>query len=253
MAERGIPVATILQDLADSGAGPMVDVAIEPEDLPRRRELSGSYPEVVYSSGLHPVQSARPDWRDAIELCERQVEDGGIHAVGELGLDWYRRYAPRERQIEVVEAQLDLARRADLPVIVHNREADTDIHQILQAATLPRGGVMHCYSSSAARVPGFLDLGMYISFAGNITFPSAGDLREAAAIVPPDRLLLETDAPFLAPVPMRGRPNHPGLVRYTYEVVAEIRGMSVGDLARLVTENAHRLFSIGRGSPVSAP
>lgn len=231
----------------------MVDVAIEPEDLGRRRELSRFYPEVAYSAGLHPSRSDRPDWREALALCERQVSEGGIHAIGELGLDWYRQYAPRDRQMEIVEAQLHLARRADLPVIVHNREADTDIQRVLRGSAPPRGGVMHCYSSTAAWIPRFLDLGMYISFAGNVTFPSAEEIRRAVAEVPADRLLLETDAPFLAPVPMRGRPNHPGLIYHTYELVAEIRGTTVPDLAHLVAENARALFLTSRESPGSAP
>ena len=253
MIDKGLDATAILRELADADAGPMVDVAIEPEDFPRRREISGGYPEIVYSAGLHPSRSDRPDWRDAIALCERQVSEYPVHAIGELGLDWYREYAPRDRQIEIVEAQLDLARRSDLPVIVHNREADADIHAVLRAASLPRGGVMHCYSSTADWVRPFLDLGMYISFAGNITFPSAGEIRQAVAEVPADRLLLETDAPFLAPVPRRGRPNHPGLIVHTYELVAQLRGTTVPELARLVAGNARRLFSIAPASRESVP
>lgn len=253
MADRGLDVPAILKELADAGAGPLVDVAIEPEDLNRRRELSGAYPEILYSAGLHPSRSDRTDWYDALELAERQIKVGPIAVVGELGLDWYREYAPRDRQIEIAEAQIALAKRADLPVIVHNREADADLHQLLHSAQIPRAGVMHCFSSSPEWASRFLDLGMYISFAGNITFASAGELRNAAALIPDDRLLLETDAPFLAPVPQRGRPNHPGLIVHTYRVVAEIRGTTVPVLAELVAANARRLFFTASASPESAP
>lgn len=253
MAERGLDVGSIIAELAGRDAGILVDVAIEPEDLVRRRELTGEYPKILYSAGIHPSRSGRVDWSEAIELCSRQLETESIAAVGELGLDWYREYAPRPRQIEIAEAQLALALRFDLPVIVHNREADADVAGLLRTAGLPRGGVMHCFSSGAEWVAPFLDLDMYISFAGNVTFPSAQRLREAAALVPDDRLLVETDAPFLAPVPHRGRPNHPGLIIHTYEMLAEVRGVPPRHLIELVATNVRRLFLSGSASRESAP
>ncbi len=250
MRERGIDVKQILAELSSAGAGPMVDVAIDPEGLDERRKLTGEYPEIVYSSGIHPSRSDRNDWEKALELVKQEAANAQVAAIGECGLDWYRLYAPRERQCTVMEAQLDIARGAALPVIVHNREADADVERILRSAKLVAGGVMHCFSSTVDWLNPFLDLGMYISFAGNVTFRSATELRLAAARVPDDRILIETDAPFLAPHPFRGKPNHPGLVVHTAKVVAAARHTTPEALLELVAQNARRLF-FGRDSDLT--
>jgi TatD DNase family protein len=245
MSDRGLDTRAILEQLARDGAGTLVDVAIQPEDLARRRELTSFYSPIFYSIGLHPSRSDRDDWREAIERCDRILGSQPIDAVGEMGLDWYREYAPRDRQIEVMEAQLALARTYRRPVIVHNRDADQEVLDLLRAASLPSSGIMHCYSSGPEWVDSFLDAGMYISFAGNVTFRSAERLREALARVPDDRLLLETDAPFLAPVPHRGAPNHPGYIVHTYRIAADVRGVTIEEVVDTVARNVDALFSPG--------
>ena len=245
IADRGLDPGEIISELRAAGAGPMLDVAITPEDAPRQRELTGEIEGVYYSLGLHPSSTGRDDWADALTLIRDGIAAGGYHAVGETGLDWYRMYAPRERQRELFAAHLSLADQHALPVIVHNREADEDCLELIREFRPRAGGVMHCFSSAPEWVAPFLDAGMYISFAGNLTFKNAASLREAIALVPTDRVLLETDAPFLAPHPHRGRPNHPGLLVHTLEVAARARGTTAEELATQTSENLSRLLRLG--------
>lgn len=244
LADRGVAPAEILRQIRRASDAPFLDVAIVPEDPPRQRELTGEVSGVYYSCGIHPSETGRHDWKSALASVSAQIEHGGFHAVGETGLDWYRMYAPRERQIELFAAQLAIASAHRLPVIVHNREADNDTLACLRAAQLTVPGVMHCYSSGPERVAAFLDAGMYISFAGNVTFRSAGALREALRLVPADRLLVETDAPFLAPSPLRGRTSHPGLVPHTLQVMAEVRNSTMEELALTTGANLSRLLQL---------
>jgi TatD DNase family protein len=248
LRSHGIDPAMLLRDLAMYGMDSLVDVAIEPEDTTLNATLSRSFPGLYRTCGLHPSSSGREDWRQAIDSVVQRIDTGAFAAVGEMGLDWYRQFSPRERQQEVFEAQLAIARSASLPVIVHNREADDDCLQLIRSARLPRGGIMHCYSSDTDRVSSFLDAGMHISFAGNITFPAAHGLRDALARVPMDRLLLETDSPFISPHPYRGRVNHPGMITCTYAVAAEVRRCTVQDLAQGLAGNLRRLLSTPRAA-----
>ena len=244
MRDRDLNPKEILGAFRDEYAGPLLDVAIQPEDSARQRQLSGAISGVYYSCGLHPSRTDREDWHTALQMVERQISDGGYHAVGETGLDWYRMYAPRDRQRELFHHHLVLSRRLNLPVIVHNREADQDVLEMLRAADLSTMGVMHCFSSKPEWVHRFLDVGMYISFAGNLTFKNAQPLREAAQLVPDDRLLVETDAPFLAPDPVRGRPNHPGYLSHTVQRVADVRNTTPERIGELVAENLARMIGV---------
>jgi TatD DNase family protein len=244
MADRGEDPYEILASFRSEFGGPLLDVAIEPEDPPRQRQLSGDVADVYYSCGLHPSRTGREDWQSAMVQVEHEIERGRYHAVGETGLDWYRMYAPRERQQELFSRHLDLSRRFSLPLIVHNRAADKDVLEMIKSADLSTMGVMHCFSSDPEWVRHFLDAGMYISFAGNLTFKNADNLRDALRLVPDDRLLLETDAPFLAPHPHRGQPNHPGLLIHTLRRAAEIRHASPARLGERVADNLARMLKI---------
>lgn len=242
LSARGIDVPSYLHSLEAEGAGPILDVAIRPDLLDDMRAASGDYaPGVWWSSGLHPSETGSDGWRDLMDLTESHAAAGTISAIGETGLDWYRLYAPRDRQLAAFDAHVQIARRYSLPVIVHNREADEDCLSMLTAA--PTRGIMHCYSSGPERVSAFLDAGMFISFAGNLTFRSAGALRDALLLVPPERLLFETDCPWLAPHPHRGATNHPGLVGYTITLAAEVRGVSPEELALQTAANLTELLA----------
>lgn len=196
--------------------------------------------------GVHP--------HDAGELTDDGAQvllDLAVHprvvALGEIGLDYYRDLSPRELQREAFTAQLEMARELELPVIIHDREAHGDVLKILKEHPLPRGGVMHCFSGSWELAEEVLKLGFYISFAGPLTYKNSRRLGEVAARVPQDRLLIETDSPYLSPEPRRGRPNEPANVRFVAEKLAEIRGLDGEETAALTYQNACRLFCPGTG------
>ena len=169
-----------------------------------------------------------------------------VKAVGEIGLDFHYDFSPREKQREVFIRQLQMARRVNKPVVLHIREAHDEALEILsrEAGGEPWEGVVHCFSAGAERAKAYLDLGLHLSFTGILTFKKAVSVSQAAAVTPRNRLFLETDAPYLAPVPYRGKRCEPAHVAYTNERLAEIWGISPEESARVTTENACRLFRI---------
>jgi TatD DNase family protein len=197
-------------------------------------------PGVHPTAGIHPhdAQHAGPAERAAIEeLCALPE----CVAVGETGLDWFKNYSPRESQLDSFRWQLRLAHALDKPVIVHCREAHGDVLALLSEVPGLRG-VMHCYSMGAEELPGYVALGLCISFSGVVTYPRNERNREAAIAVPEELLLVETDCPFLAPEGRRGKRNEPAFVRETLAELARLRGRSLEDLARVTSANAARLF-----------
>jgi len=213
-------------------------------DLPssvRAVELARRYPGVYAAVGVHPHDAVTYDAAVEKEL-QRLLAEEKVVAVGEIGLDYHYNHSPRERQQEVFQRQLALAKAADLPVIIHNREAHNDLLDLLQAAGKNHRGVLHAYSGSKEMLPNFLALGFYISAGGPVTFKNARKLPEVVTAVPADRLVLETDAPYLTPHPYQGRRNEPAYLVHTAGRVAELRGISREELAVSTTENAFRLF-----------
>jgi TatD DNase family protein len=200
------------------------------------RGLAARENGVFAAIGIHPHQAAEGE--SITEL--RELLDGAV-AVGEIGLDFYRDYAPRDDQRRVFEVQLELAADLGKPVIVHTRGADEETARILKGF----GGtvIMHCFSTPKL-LPVARERGYYVSFAGNVTYPKAQALRDAAARVSPDRLLAETDCPYLAPQPVRGKPNEPAYVVHTVAALAETRGEDKDELARRIDANAAEAFSL---------
>jgi len=195
----------------------------------------------VYAAlGIHPHQAAEPDAKRLDELRELLTEQRAV-AVGETGLDFYRDYAPRDRQRALFARQLELAAELGKPVVVHTRAASDETAAALElfAGTV----VLHCFSA-AELLPVALERGYFVSFAGNVTYPTAEELREAARNVPADRLLVETDSPYLAPQPRRGRPNEPANVIHTVAALAEARGDDEAELAGRLDANATAAFSL---------
>jgi TatD DNase family protein len=189
--------------------------------------------------GIHPHQAG--DAAERPDLIRALFGDAKAVAVGETGLDFYRDYAPRDRQRDVFRRQLVLADELGKPVVVHSRAAEDETAAELEpfAGTV----VLHCFSSPGLLRPA-LERGYYVSFAGNVTFPNASELRAAARQVPADRILAETDTPYLAPQPVRGRPNEPAHVLYTVQALAEARGEDVDDLAARIEANAIHAFAL---------
>lgn len=218
-------------------------VVDDPAELGERAgALTG---EGVYAAvGYHPYHANRVDDR-ALEGLRALAERPGVVAIGELGLDYFNEFSPRADQRLAMIGQLELAQAVNLPVIIHCRQAEDDTLAILQeyGAGL-RGCIMHCFGGDAGFASRCAALGCYISFAGNVTYPKAQPLRDAALIVPEDRLLVETDAPYLAPQPVRGQRCEPVFVAHTAAGLAALRGVTLEALAAQTTENARRVFGL---------
>jgi len=241
-AKKGLDPNRIVAAATSGGMACIVDVGVEPSDLDERIARYGGTPLVAFTSGLHPT-NVRPDDLDRQTAMLAQALAGGrVVAVGETGLDFYWSEEHRGLQIEALEAQAELARRHDRALILHNRSSEDEMLAFLKRVR-PRG-VMHCFSQGADYCRSCLDLGMHISFGGNMTYPKSAPLREAAAIVPDDRLLVETDSPFLSPQAVRGSVNHPGHLGYVITALAEVRGQPPGRVAELTSANARRLFAL---------
>jgi TatD DNase family protein len=209
----------------------------------RARQVSTAWGGVRFATGVHPHAAAPFAGRaaDAADVTCVHLTAFAACAVGEIGLDYHYDFAPRDVQKDVFAAQIDYARSHDLPVIIHTREATDDTFAILQNAPGVRG-VFHCFTGDAAMARRALDLDFYVSFAGIVTFPKAGELRDAAKIVPADRLLIETDSPYLAPVPHRGKRNEPAFVAQVLQTLASVRGDDAAGLEPRLTANFRRLF-----------
>ena len=200
---------------------------------------------VFAALGIHPHQAGGPEAERLAELAELVRKERAV-AVGETGLDFYRDWAPPERQRSLFAAQLELAGELGKPVVIHNRDADSETAAVL--AGFDGKVILHCFSSPAL-LDVALERGYYVSFAGNVTYPSAEELREAARRVPAERILAETDSPYLAPVPRRGRPNEPANVVHTVAALAQARGEDAAELAARIDANATAAFSLPVASP----
>ncbi len=207
-------------------------------------DASDEMPALFATVGVHPHDARLYDEAAEAKLIGLVNENKRVIAWGEIGLDYHYDNSPREIQSEVFICQLRLAREVNLPVIIHTREAEADTAATLEreCAGSERAGVMHCFSGDAAFAEKMLELGFMISFAGNVTFRKAESLREAVKIVPLERMLIETDAPYLAPVPLRGRRNEPANVVETARLIAELRGMTIEEIGTVTTANFHRFF-----------
>jgi TatD DNase family protein len=214
--------------------------------LERAVRVAEQYDDVYAAVGVHP-HDARLFDDGAATLIKRLIEGSSrVIAWGEIGLDYHYDNSPRDVQREVFATQLSMARELKLPVIIHSREADADTIDILRAEMkgADKAGIMHCFNGSLELMKGVFDLGFMISFAGNVTFKKAEELREAARIVPLERLLVETDCPFLTPVPFRGQRNEPARVVEVARFLAELRGMTTEEVGRLTASNFTSFFSL---------
>jgi TatD DNase family protein len=200
-----------------------------------------AHEEVYASVGRHPNSASGFDERAAVQI-EELAENQRVRAIGETGLDYYREGAPRDEQRAAFEAQIEIARRTELPLVVHMRDSVEDTFALLGSKADGVTVILHCFSAPAERVAEAAERGWYCSFAGNLTYPRAESLREAARLVPRGLLLVETDSPFLAPQPQRGKPNQPANVVATAKRLAEVREIPYEELEEAVEENAARAF-----------
>ncbi len=211
-----------------------------PDDMGCGIAIAEAHDDIVTSVGVHPHDAARLG-PDHLGLMERLASHPRVVAIGEAGLDFHYDHSPRDVQVEVFRAQVELAMRRDLPVIVHTRSADEETIAVLDELG-PSRGVVHCFTGGRRLAECALERGFLISFSGILTFRGGESIREIARDVPEDRILVETDAPYLAPVPFRGKRNEPAYVRRTAETLAEVRGVSPAAIERATTANFEALF-----------
>jgi len=237
----------VVQSAAAHGVEAIVTIGTTAETSRNAVALAARFPSVYAAVGIQPNYAAQAhpgDWDEIVRLAESPK----VVAIGETGLDRYWDYAPIDLQQDYFARHLELARRLDLPFVVHCREAEADVVAALRsaadAAGAPLRGIMHSFAGDAQTARDCLALGLHISFSGMVTFPKNEPLRRVAAEVPLDRLLVETDAPYLAPQQYRGKRNEPAYVRFTVEKLAEVRGMPIAELAARTAQNARALFGL---------
>ncbi|QVL53493.1 MAG: TatD family hydrolase [Cyanobium sp. M30B3] len=237
---------SVAQRWREAGVQALVHACVEPSEIPAIRALADRFPELRYSVGVHPLDTQHwgPETQQVLRAAAQA--DPRVVAVGELGLDLFREQN-LEQQLAVLRPQLDLAWELDRPVIIHCRDAAepmlAELRQRADRGVCPRG-VMHCWGGTPEEMAGFLELGLYISFSGVVTFPRADATHACARQVPAERYLVETDCPFLAPVPRRGKRNEPAYVAAVAARVAELRGESLEQVCHTSTANAARLFGL---------
>jgi TatD DNase family protein len=224
-----------------AGIGTMLTIGTRLDEFPAVEAIAEADPDIWCSVGAHPHEAADHAAMTAAELAALAAHPRVV-GIGETGLDYHYDHSPRDVQARVFRTHIRAARASGLPLIIHAREADDDIARILREEAAPPG-VMHCFSSGRGLAEAALDLGFYISISGIVTFKNADDLRSIVRDVPLERLLVETDAPYLAPVPYRGRRNEPAYVATTAAAVAALKGIAPEEFARATTDNFFRLFA----------
>lgn len=224
------------------GVERMLCVSINLEDWPAMCALVADRPEVRVSVGVHPNEE--PEASPTVDDLLERAEAPGVVAIGETGLDYFRSGKAEDWQHERFVTHIEAAKQCGKPVIIHSREARDDTMMVLEREGAEAcGGVMHCFVEDWKTACRALDLGFFVSFSGVLTYKSAEELRDVARRLPRESILVETDSPYLAPVPKRGKPNYPHFVRHTAEVLAQVRGESLEEVAEYTADNASRLFS----------
>lgn len=228
----------------EAGVATMLTICTHLTRFPQVLAVAERFANVWCTVGIHPHEAASEP-ETSVETLLRLAEHPKVVGFGETGLDYHYLHSPAEAQQRSFRVHIAAARTARLPLVVHTREADADTARILaeEMGQGPFPGLLHCFSSSRQLAENAVDLGFFVSFAGIVTFKTAEALRETAAALPLERILVETDAPYLAPVPKRGKRNEPAFVRHTAAEVARIRGMAFADLAAATSDNFFRLFT----------
>lgn len=245
---EGKTEADLIREARAAGVQSLVTIGVDMSSLEKVKAISDRNDNVFHTVGVHPHEAITLKEGD-IGRLRQAASHPKCRGIGEIGLDYHYDHSPRETQKQALEQQLDLARELALPVIIHSREAEEDLLEALTryAKSLPEGaipGIIHCFSGTKAFGEACLRLGFYISFSGIITFKKSDDLRECVKTYPLERILVETDSPYLAPVPYRGKKCEPSMVRKTAEKVAEIKGLSLEQVAEATTRNAKAVFRL---------
>lgn len=247
LEDKTVSEAELLKNLKYSNIEYAVQISINSSGLEWSRKFAEKNFEygILYTAGIHPSSPANESDLKELESFVQKVKKSSLShlliGIGECGLDYYRLRQPKDMQIKSFERQIDLAKKHSLPIIIHLRDAMEEGLEILKRNRVS-SGIMHCFSGGADDARKALDLGLLISFAGNVTYKNATLLQEAARFVPDDMLLLETDAPFLSPVPLRGKPNRSDNIKHTYKFVSRLRNVTSSRLEETISENFKRLI-----------
>ncbi len=239
----------LIREAALSGVTHFISVGVDLATTPAIQKISELHPNVYHTVGIHPHDASKVD-SNYLQNLETYSHHPKCKAIGEIGLDYYYNHSPKEVQIQKFKEQLNLALKLNLPVVIHSRDAEEDLLKCLKdyAQKLPKGktaGALHCFTGSTSLGLACIDLGFLISFSGIITFKNADELRKTVRDLPLEKLMVETDSPYLAPMPFRGKKCEPSMVKITAEKIAEIKGTTLEKVAQATTANAKKLFSIG--------
>lgn len=237
MIKKGLDVEKLMKKCVQLGLSAAIDVGIRADDLQARKRMIGSIEEVYFSAGIHPGESKNEDVLYSLETLKHTIVSNSVVALGEIGLDWYRNHGTPARQKALFIEQLDLSNELSLPVIIHNRNADQEVLDILSDHKPVFGGIMHCFSSEYATAKKCIDLGFLISFAGNVTYNNAHSIRETAGKIPLDSILVETDAPYLSPQKYRGNLNFSGHIGEIYAEISRLHHILQEDLIVEIHKN----------------
>ena len=241
--EFKIDIDDCINRCKDNNVNKILLVGFSHETNEKAQELAKKYDIFYPTAGLHPSE-ATPNYKDDFDKLVEFINNNKIYAIGECGLDYHWTKENVLEQHELFKLQCDLAIKLDLPIIVHSRDAQKDTFDIIKSYGGKLKGVMHCYSGSAELAKEYIKLGFYISLGGPVTFKNAKEPKEVATIVPEDRLLIETDSPYLAPTPFRGTRNESSYVKYVLEEIAKLRNIDAEKLDEITTKNAQNLFKI---------
>jgi TatD DNase family protein len=242
--KKGLSRQEVLDSAFTTGMSRGIDIATGPDEFDKRLSFSQAYPGLFLSVGFYPSWAKSiPDNMEA-NLIEQAQKSSKVIAIGEAGLDYHWNYATPQKQKELFSRQINVANQLELPVIVHCRDAQEDLVRLLKDTRAEYGGVIHCFSGDYPFASACVDLGFHISFAGNLTYRNAPELRDVLKNLPLQSLLFETDAPYLSPEPRRGRTNTPSNVRFTYQAAAELLNIETEALVNTVRKNMEELFNL---------
>lgn len=238
-ADRDLVIKRALQ----GGVARMVTIGIDLASSIKSIEIAEQHPFIYATVGYHPHNAGEAASKE-LEKLKALASNPKVVAWGEIGLDFFRRHSSPDKQVEVFERQLDIASELDLPTIIHDREAHEDLLRILKKRKRRYRGVIHCFSGDYPFAMALIEMGFYISFPGTVTYKNALDTQRTASQIPLERLLVETDCPYLAPVPFRGKRNEPLYVKFTAEKIARLRRMGLEEFSEATSTNAMRLFNL---------
>ncbi len=235
----------ILKQMQSNGVTHAITIGSNMRDSKLSMEIANRYDNIYCAVGVHPEEVQCFDIVELEDLIRHNIDGGKLVAIGEIGLDYYWRKDNKEKQVEIFKKQIELAKKYDLPIVVHCREAYGDVLDILKEyAPFEFGGVIHCYSGSIEWAKEVIKLGFMISFTGVVTYPNASNIQEVAKWVDMDKFMVETDSPYLTPVPFRGKKNNPSYTKYTLEYIANLKNVSVESVDKATTNNAIKLFRL---------